>query len=191
MPVSELISTVKESFMFNRRMHLLSVFSLGSLLLLAGCQWSPAPESSSGFRYAWLTTIPVDERVYTLTGTVAAEVKSLVRQTAPSQAQTYNAEGMSYGTYYGPQLNGKGMVRLSVAASDAELAPVGSTVILKLDDTKGILLLPGDQITLKCRAQFEAIAAVTKQQTFDQTAGTWELDYCRLASPIVGKVDMP
>ncbi len=177
--------------MFNRQISCLFTFACGFILLIAGCQWAPAPTSSSGFNYAWLTTIPVDERVYTITGTVTAEVESLVRQTAPSQAQSYNTDGLSYSTYYGPQLNGKGMVRLTVADSDAELAPVGSTVILKLDDTKGILLLPGDQVTFKCRAQFEAIAAVMKQQAFDQTAGTWELDYCRLASPVVGTVDMP
>jgi len=160
-------------------------------VLLAGCQRSPAPESSNGLSYAWLTTIPVDARVYTITGTVAADVESLVRQTAPAQAQTYSTEGASFGSYYGPQLNGKGMVRLSVEASDAELAPVGSTVILKLDDTKGILLLPGDQVTFKCRAQFEAIAAVMNRQEFDPAAGTWELDYCRLTTPVVGITERP
>ena len=159
--------------------------------LLAACQRSPAPESNNGLSYAWLTTIPVDTAVYTITGTVAAETESLVRQTAPAQVQSYSAEGMSYSTYYGPQLNGKGMVRLTVANSDAELAPVGSTVILKLDDTKGILLQPGDQITLKCRAQFEAISAVMNRQEFDSAAGTWELDYCRLVTPVVGKVGPP
>lgn len=160
-------------------------------LLLAGCQRSPAPQSSSGMNYAWLTTIPVDTQVYTITGTVVTDVESLVRQTAPAQAQTYNAESLSYSTFYGPQLSGKGMVRLAVVASDAELAPVGSTVILKVDDTKGILLLPGDEVTFKCRAQFEAIAAVVNRQEFDPAAGTWELDYCRLATPVVGQAPMP
>ncbi len=155
-------------------------------LLVAGCQRSPAPQSSSGMNYAWLTTVPVDTKVYTITGTVAADVESLVRQTAPAQAQSYNADALSYSTFSGPQMNGKGMVRLTVAGSDAELAPVGSTVILKVDDTKGILLLPGDQVTFKCRAQFEAIAAVVNRQEFDPAAGTWELDYCRLATPVVG-----
>ncbi|MEZ4870542.1 MAG: hypothetical protein R3C14_54940 [Caldilineaceae bacterium] len=158
------------------------------LLTLAGCQRAPAPESSSGLNYAWRTTIPVDTRVYTITGTVAADVASLVRQTAPAQAQSYSAEGVSYGTFYGPQLNGKGMARLIVTNSDSALAPAGSTVILKLDDTKGILLQSGDHITLKCRAQFEAIAAVMNRQAFDPTAGSWELDYCRLATPVVGMV---
>lgn len=161
------------------------------MLLVAGCQRSPAPQSSSGMNYAWLTTVPVDTKVYTITGTVVADVESLVRQTAPAQAQTYNAEGLSYSTFYGPQMNGKGMVRLAVATSDAELAPIGSTVILKVDDTKGILLLPGDQVTFKCRAQFEAIAAVVNRQEFDPAAGTWELDYCRLATPVVGAVGQP
>jgi hypothetical protein len=44
--------------------------------------------------YAWLTTVPVDTNVYTITGTVATDVESLVRQTAPAQAQSYNAEGL-------------------------------------------------------------------------------------------------
>jgi hypothetical protein len=159
--------------------------------LLVACQRPPGPESSNGLSYAWLTTIPVDTQVYTITGTVAADVESLVRQTAPAEAHSYSAEGVSVGSYYGPQLNGKGMVRLTVESSDAELAPVGSTVILKLDDTKGLLLLPGDQITLKCRAQFEAIAAVMNRQEFDPAAGTWELDYCRLATPVVGMIGKP
>jgi len=170
-----------------------AVFSLWFViclsLLLSGCQRSPAPESNNGLSYAWLTTIPVDANVYTVSGVVAADVESLVRQSAPAQAQTYSTDVGSYGTYYGPQLNGKGMVRLTVASSDAELAPVGSTVILKLDDTKGILLLPGDRITLKCRAQFEAISAVMNRQAFDPAAGTWELDYCRLATPVVASAD--
>jgi hypothetical protein len=159
--------------------------------LLAACQRSPAPESNNNLSYAWFTTIPVDTAVYTITGTVSADVETLVRQTAPAQAQTYSSGGVSVGSYYGPQLNGKGMVRLTVAASDAELAPVGSTVILKLDDTKGILLLPGDQITVKCRAQFEVISAVMNRQEFDPAAGTWELDYCRLATPVVGRAEQP
>lgn len=168
------------------------LFLLGALALwLAACQRSPAPESNNGLSYAWLTTIPVDTAVYTITGTVATEVESLVRQTAPAQVQSYSAEGLSYSTYYGPQMNGKGMVRLTVEGSNAALAPVGSTVILKLDDTKGILLLPGDHVTLKCRAQFEAIAAVTNRQEFDPAAGTWELDYCRLATPVVGQAGTP
>ncbi|MEZ4708377.1 MAG: hypothetical protein R3A44_14290 [Caldilineaceae bacterium] len=152
-------------------------------LLLSSC--SPSPESSNAFSYAWGAKIPVDTNVYTLSGQVAADAESLVRQTAPAQAQTYSAEGVSMGSYYGPQLNGKGMVRLRVATSDSELAPAGSTVLLKLDDTKGILLAAGDQITLKCRAQFEAIAAVQNRQPFDPAAGVWELDYCRLATPVV------
>ena len=178
------------AFRRTRTVGVLFLFCVLGWLLIA-CQRSPAPESNNGLSYAWFTSVPVDTSVYTITGTVSAEVESLVRQTAPAQVQSYSAEGLSYSTYYGPQMNGKGMVRLTVAASDAELAPVGSTVILKLDDTKGILLLPGDQITVKCRAQFEAISAVMNRQEFNPAAGTWELDYCRLATPVVGRAETP
>lgn len=154
-------------------------------VLMTGCQQAPAPESSSGLDYAWRTTIPVDTNVYTLRGIVNNDMESLVRQLEPAQAQSYSTEGVSYGTYAGPLLGGKGMVRLRVEVSDSELAPVGSTVILKLDDTKGLLLQPGDRATFKCRAQFEAIAAVINRQPFDEAAGTWELDYCRLATPVI------
>ncbi len=157
----------------------------GLLFLLSACQQAPAPESGNGLTYAWFTAIPVDTNVYTVSGEVVTDIESLVRQRAPAQAQTYNIEGSSVSTYYGPEMSGKGMVRLHVEQSDSELAPVASTVILKLDDTKGILLLPGDTVTLKCRAQFEAIAPVMQRQTFDPSAGTWELDYCRLDTPVV------
>lgn len=158
---------------------------LSLCLLLTACQREPSPESSSIFTYAWGARVPIDTRIYTIGGTVAADVASLVRQTSPAQAQTYSAEGVSYGTYYGPEMQGKGMVRVRVTESDSTLAPVGSTVVLKLDDTKGILLLPDDHVHLKCRAQFEAIAAVVNRQPFDESAGVWELDYCRLSTPVV------
>lgn len=161
------------------------VLPLILILFVVGCQRAPAPDSSSGLSYAWRTTIPVDTNVYTISGTVDTDVDSLIRQSRPAQAQSYSAEGVSYTAVSGAEVSGKGMVRLVVAQSDAALAPVGSTVILKLDDTKGVMLLPGDQVTLKCRAQFEAIAAVMQRQAFDENAGTWELDYCRLATPVV------
>jgi hypothetical protein len=168
------------------RKHLIPLAGLAVVLLaVVGCQRAPAPESSSGLNYAWRTTIPVDTAVYTLRGTVANDVDSLVRQTQRAEAQTYSAEGVSYGTYAGAEFNGKGMVRFMVAESDSPLAPVGSTVILKFDDTKGVMLLPGDGLTVKCRAQFEPLAAVVNRQPFVEAAGVWELDYCRLTTPVV------
>lgn len=154
-------------------------------LLLSACQRAPAPDSSNGLSYGWGTTIPVDTKVYTLSGEVVADGESLVRQSAPAQMQSYSYEGASLATWYGAEQNGKGMVRLRVVTSDSELAPADSTVILKMDDTKGVLLREGDQITVKCRAQFEAIAPVMQRQTFDPAAGVWELDYCRLSTPVV------
>ena len=164
-----------------------NILFLALALTLAACQRAPTPESSNGLSYSWGTTLPVDANVYTIAGEVVADPQSLVRQTAPANMQTYSVEGASFGTYYSPELSGKGMVRLHVSASDSELAPADSTVILKMDDTKGVLLLPGDKISVKCRAQFEAIAPVMQRQSFDPAAGVWELDYCRLATPVVGK----
>lgn len=152
------------------------------VLLILGCQ--PAPESSSGFTYERGSTIPVDTHVYTITGEVAEDVMSIVRQTSAAVGRVSSSNGVTYGTYYGPQLNGKGLVRVFVHSSTSPYAPSETIAILKVEDTKGIALLPGDVVTFKCRAQFEAISATTGSQAFDESAGVWEFDYCRLA-PII------
>lgn len=155
--------------------------------LLSGCdQVPPKPESSSGFTYAVGSTIPVDNSVYTITGQVVGEVESLVRQTAPAQGRVVGyGSGYISGSFYGPELNGKGLVRLFVHSSDAKMAPSETVVVLKMEDTKGIVLLPGDVVTVKCRAQFEALSATTAGEPFSEDAGTWELDFCRMATPSI------
>lgn len=98
---------------------------------------------------------------------------------------------MSYSTFYGPQMSGKGLVRFTIATSDAELAQlISSTVILKVDDTKGILLLPCDQVTFKCRAQLEADCRGRQSSGVRSGAGTWER-HCELATPVVGQCTPP
>jgi hypothetical protein len=41
-------------------------------------------------------------------------------------------------------------------------------------------------VTFKCRAQYEAVAAVRENESFNQAkVETWELDYCRMATPVI------
>lgn len=95
--------------------------------------------------------------------------------------------GYGSASYFGPEFGGKGFVRGVVVESDASLAEVGHMVVLKSTDTKAIMLMPGDRATFKCRQQYEAIAAVRSYETFNaDKLATWELDYCRLASPDLG-----
>ena len=96
------------------------------------------------------------------------------------------APGFAYGTYFGPELNGKGLVWLKVTKSSSKLALSSSIVILKVTDTKALALAPGDYVVFKCRHQYEAIAAVRSNETFDaEKLESWEIDYCRMVNPMV------
>lgn len=166
------------------------------LLMVVGCgpvDKPPAPESDSGQDYQMGSEIPVDDNIYTIRGVVVGDVSSLTRQTERAHGSYSSYEGTGSGSYFGPEFEGKGFIRLQVLESDThragdgnDIAPEGSVVILKMTDTKGIMLQPGDEITLRCRRQYEAIAAVRENQTFIASeVETWELDYCRLVKPII------
>lgn len=155
---------------------------------------APSVDSDSSQEYKPDSKIPVDDGVYEVTGEVSAEVNSVTRQveagggelSGPTCFGTSGCYGGTSASFFGPVEKGKGYVRLLVQSTNPEtsLASVGQVAILKVSDTKATALLPGDIVTFKCRRQYEAIAAVKDNQTFDADAvETWELDYCRLASP--------
>jgi hypothetical protein len=178
----------------NRKIVSTVVLSLGlaGILTAGGCDegGNPAPDSDSSFAYEDGATIPVDEKVYTVTGEVIGQVNALTRQVEPAKGSlsgsTYGSYGTVSGSFTGPIEAGKGFVRLKVNASDSELARPSEAVILKTADTKVTALQPGDIITFRCRAQYENIAAVKDGQKFEQAkVGTMELDYCRLETPLI------
>jgi hypothetical protein len=154
-----------------------------------GCVPGKVPESDSEYSFNMAARIPTDHNVYTISGEVIGDIGSLVRQT--SRAYGHVSGGGTYvsGAYFGPEYKGKGFVRLLVENSDCLYAPKGEIVILKMTDTKGAMLLPGDFITLKCRVQYEAVASIFTGEEFDQEIfATWEVDYCRLVSPVVSNI---
>lgn len=163
------------------------------LLILTGCAGrAPQPESDSPQTYSDNARIPVDDTVYTIVGEVVGDVASVTQQTTPAQGDVtgVSARDLGYlgGAYFGPEFGGKGFVRLLVhtATPGTELAPVEEIVILKTSDTKAAVLLPGDVVTFRCRAQYEAVAAVREGESFDaDKVETWELDYCRLVTPVI------
>lgn len=171
--------------MTTRSRNVLAALLLAALALIA-CgpdNAPPAPDSDSSQRYAG-GVIPVDDQVYTITGQIVADVASLTRQTTPASMKVYDG----YGSFFGPQFGGKGFVRLFVHVSipATNLAPPEHIVLIKTSDTKASALLPGDIVTFRCRAQYEAVAAVRNEETFDSDkVETWELDYCRLKSPVI------
>lgn len=160
---------------------------LGFFFIACEHNVAPEPDSDSQQNYDG-GQIPVDDNIYVIRGTVQ-DVNSLVRQVAPAQGSVSVINGVGSGSFIGEQQAGKGFVRVEVlsVAPATELAAAGNVVILKTTDTKAAALSEGDTVTFKCRAQYEAIAAVREAETFNaEKLATWELDYCRLASPIVG-----
>ena len=171
--------------------------ALASMLLFGAesCdtgETAPAPDSDSSQSYKSGSTVPVDDDVYTITGEVIGEVNETSRQIEPAQGQMsgslYGNYGRMQGSFTGPIEAGKGFVRIRVQNSSpqTDLAPVGDVTIIKTSDTKAKALLNGDVVSFKCRRQYEALAAVKDNEKFDsKKVETWELDYCRLASPVI------
>lgn len=161
--------------------------ALFGILTAESCEaGDPAPDSDSSYKYEGGVTIPVDEHVYTVTGEVSGQINDLSRQVKPATGSVTAYNGYASGSFTGPIEAGKGFVRLRITKSDSDIAPVGELTILKTADTKVTALLPGDVVTLKCRKQYENVAAVKEGQKFKaEEAGTYELDYCRLSNPVV------
>jgi hypothetical protein len=152
---------------------------------------APAPDSDSNQNYTTDSRIPVDDNVYLLKGEVSSDVDSLTQQLGEG-----STSGFAYGGYgsvsgsWAVWQEGKGFVRLKVKSIDppTKRANPGDLIVVKTTDQKIRALLPGDIVTFKCRVQYEAIAAVRNNETFDaEKLGTWELDYCRMLEPKVGE----
>lgn len=173
-------------------MTLIPLFAIG--FIASSCTTAPAPESDSNFTYEMGATIPVDYAVYTIAGTVVADVSDRVTGQEPGHITGSSMTAGSFtsmsGTYFPGDVQGKGFVRLSVESvtPPTELAAPGNVTLLKTTDLKAVALLPGDYVIFVCRAQYEAVAAIIGGEDFDQSiAGTWELDYCRLKSPVISE----
>jgi hypothetical protein len=168
-----------------------------AILLIAGCAPSnaqPSPESDSSQQYRAGSKIPVDDNVYVVTGKVVADINS-ISQTQAEGNMSGSGFGSTSGAYaymsgsYAMWTEGKGFVRLQIDSITPgnNIVQPGQTVIVKTTDQKVMALVPGDQITFKCRIQYEAIAAVRDYETFDpEKLETWELDYCRMVTPKIG-----
>lgn len=177
-----------------------------AVILLIGCGGTPlqtkdistgntvlaeAPTSESGIPYtvAANAALPVDERIYYISGKVIAGVESLTRQTTPALGGISGYNGYTSGYYIGPSVNGKSFVRILVSEikpSDTDWVSKGQIVIIKGTDTKMTALLPGDNVQFMCRRQAEAIAAIHPGEWYNPDNNTtWELDYCRMASPVI------
>jgi hypothetical protein len=166
------------------------------VLLLVSCKGftydeQPRPSSDSEQRYEHSDVkdvrIPVDDAVYTIEGQVVADVETMSRQVAPASG-FYTQD---YGAFFGERFGGKGFVRLfvhSVSPATA-LAEPNQITLIKTSDTKASALLVGDIVTFRCRAQYEAVAAIRLDEAFNaakvKEVEAWEWDYCRLVTPSI------
>jgi hypothetical protein len=167
------------------------IFIILLSFLLFGCDIAPRPVSDSDQSYIATAKIPVDDNVYNLSGTIVSDVNSYSYQVGQSYVSGY---GTQYGGFVSGSgslwAEGKGFVRIkleSISPSN-DLAQAGDTIVVKTTDQKIRALLPGDYVKLKCRAQYENLAAVRNNSTFDETLlETWEFDYCRMSSVKISK----
>lgn len=180
----------------NRKKSFIAGVAILSTMLFAAesCDGETAPEaeSDSSQNYKAGSKVPVDDNVYLIKGEVIGPVNDVTRQVEPAQGEisgfAYGGYASMNGSFTGPIEAGKGFVRLRVqtVSPSTEQAPVGDVTIIKTSDTKAKALLNGDIVQFKCRRQYEALAAVKDNEKFDaEKVETWELDYCRLASPVI------
>lgn len=161
------------------------------LLLLGACESDSAPKPDSDNRSANFHSeerVPVDENIYTIKGEVYGDPEDLTRQVSPGGAAITGFNGFVSGSAWGPEMSGKGFVRVATSSiePDPEFASSGDVVLIKTADTKMAALVPGDVVTIKCRAQYEAIAPILRNERITDKSETWEFDFCRLASPDIG-----
>lgn len=180
-----------------------ALFAIIAGLLFVACAdtepQAPRPDSDSAQTYDG-GRIPVDNNIYEVVGVVQSPMESLVRQTRAASGSAsgvmISGTGTMSGSYHGPEFDGKGFIRIaleSITPTPQQFeVPAGATIIVKSSDTKAILVGAGDRVYLRCRVQYEAVAAVLEREKFDaNTVATWELDYCRLASPVVTEGEAP
>lgn len=138
--------------------------------------------SDSGFN---LKTVGnrVDSNIYILNVTMLGE---------PESNKNIGGEGVSrqYSDVYGygnSRLwqDGKGMVSVHVNSISPSLNYVkpNTDIVLKTTDLKIMAIDPGYSFEVKCRNDYEPVAALQDNELSSERYDTYELDYCRMSNP--------
>lgn len=136
------------------------------------------PAKDVGYRSG--TEVPIDDAIYDISGIVRGYFVNA------------NGDAQLMGATFGPPGADEdiGFVRVLVrfGRPKTDLAPSGATIILKTEDSKVSVLMHGDEVRFRCRAQYIPVAPVRKNAVLDvEDAKTWELSRCRLATPLVSQ----
>jgi len=167
------------------------VLCILAVILMSACapvNQAPPPQSDSDENFNYGAEIPIDDNIYTLEVMINSEMNSLTEQLSQSSLSGYSTGSFGYVSGYGNSWQeGKGFIRVKVVSINpySEYVAMGDNVIIKTTDTKMRALIPNDIVMIKCRMQYESVAAVRQNEVFDNAKEyeTWELDYCRMITP--------
>ena len=125
----------------------------------------------------------IDSNIYILNVTMLGEAKS---------NKNLGGEGVQrqYSDIYGVGNSriwhdGKGLVSVhvnSVSPSLNYLKP-GTDIVLKTTDLKIMAIEPGYSFEVRCRNDYEPVAALQNNEMTNDRYDTYELDYCRMTNP--------
>lgn len=154
------------------------------LLILICVLFSACSTRTSDSGYS-LKTVgkKIDSNIYILNVTMLGE---------PTSNKNLGGEGVSrqYSDIYGfgsSRLwqDGKGMVSVHVNSISPSLdyMKAGMDVVLKTTDLKIMAIDPGYSFEVRCRSDYEPVAALQDNEITNDRYDTYELDYCRMANP--------
>lgn len=158
---------------------LLILFTCIIAVILSACS---TRTSDSGYS---LKTVGkrIDSNIYVLNVTMLGEAKSNKNIGGEGVARQYS-DIYGFGNSRLWQ-DGKGMVSVHVNSISPSLdyMKAGMDVVLKTTDLKIMSIEPGYSFEVRCRNDYEPVAALQDNEITSEKYDTYELDYCRMSNP--------
>lgn len=125
----------------------------------------------------------IDSNIYVLNVTMLGEPKSNKNIGGEGASRQYS-DVYGYGNTRLWQ-DGKGMISVHVNSVSPNLNYVkpGMDIVLKTTDLKIMAIEPGYSFDVKCRNDYEPVAALQNNEITTDRYDTYELDYCRMSDP--------
>ncbi len=155
------------------------LFMLTALLLLTACS---TRTSDSGYSVKTVGK-RIDSNIYILNVTMLGTPLSNKNVEGESVSRQYS-DIYGYGNSRLWQ-DGKGLVSVHVNSINPSLDYVkpGTDIVLKTTDLKIMAISEGYSFEVRCRNDYEPVAALQNNEITTDRYDTYELDYCRMANP--------
>ncbi len=142
-----------------------------------------APESDSDYRWAMGACVNVSTTVYKVTVRVADDMESHTEIGASGSAFMYGGYGSAS---YRMWQEGKGLLPVEILDLDPSLEsiPVGSLIVLKTSDLKAMAIPNDASAVFICNLDTEVLSPVQNVQVLTTDRLTYELDDCRMLTPV-------